>query len=303
MHKIEFEPSDKNCVICGSKQLFQFKANAFDAQTHVNIIECTSCNFAWQFPLGRTPQESVQFFEDAYKDKGKSQSEYFNPQKKYEIAKSEFEFLNELTTEGKNLLDIGAGAGIFAEVAADNGWNVVAIDPAIDIERLKNKSMIQAIKGSIDQIPENELFDVITLWDVIEHVSNPTEIILTASRYLKEGGWLVIETGNYKSADRVECGKNHWMYQLDHRWYFSPDSMKTILSSVGFSEFICSNKVHRPNWKDSAHYAGPSRGKLLKKFLLDPLHIFIHIKIYFNLLKAKKWSRSGIGIFTIAARK
>jgi SAM-dependent methyltransferase len=305
MSKIEFNPESNNCLICGSNKLSKFRAQAFDAASlsYVNIIECRNCIFAWQYPLGRTVQESVQFYEAAYKDKGQTQSAYFNPNLKCEIAKIELEFLESLPVKNRSLLDMGAGAGIFAEEAAANDWDVTAVDPAIDIGRIKENRKIKTYKGTTEQIPTGELFDVVTMWDVIEHTITPVELINNVKRYIKDGGWLVIETGNYKSAERLYGGACHWIYALDHRWYFSPESIKLLLIDAGFSEFIFPDKVLRPNWNGSINYAGPSTIHLLKWIVRDPFHLRLHLNKFFSLIRARGWEKSGFGIFAIAARK
>ena len=208
-----------------------------------------------------------------------------------------------LPVKEKKLLDIGAGAGIFAELAAKNNWFVTAVDNAIDIDRFKNNHMVRAIKGKVEQLTKGELFDIVTLWDVIEHSTNPVELIHCAKQYIKNGGWIVIESGNYKSADRLAGGISHWIYQLDHRWYFSPESIELLLKSSGFSGFKFSDKVLRPDWNGSVNYKGPSSLHVLKSIIKDPLHLTRNLSQYYHLTKAKKWDYSSMGIFTIAARK
>ena len=44
-------------------------------------------------------------------------------------------------------------------------------------------------------------YDIVTLWDVIEHVEDPLGLLISAMAHLRPGGWLVVETGNYQSAD------------------------------------------------------------------------------------------------------
>ena len=300
-----FDERSKTCLICGSDRLRSFRAKAFDASIgpYVNIVECRDCVFAWQHPLGRTEEQSVAFFEAAYKDNSKMRIEYFKESHKRDIAQLEIDFVASLLGRKGTLLDIGAGSGIFAEVATENNWDVTALDPAIDVDRLKNNPRIRAIRGRAEEIPEGELFDVVTLWDVIEHTTTPIELIDSAKRHLKEGGCLIIETGNYKSANRVNGGKSHWMYQNDHRWYFSPESMQHLLADSGFSNFVFCDKVLRPGWEGDVAYVGPSKAMLLKSIIKAPWRLPMHVSTHRRLTKAKEWDRAGIGIFTIAARK
>lgn len=305
MSVTELDSKSKYCLNCGSNNLCQFEAYAFDAtaSTPVSIVECNNCNFAWQFPLGRTENQSVEFFETAYADKGRENSNYFDEKEKREISLLEYQFVASLPVQGKKLLDIGAGAGIFAEVAAENGWCVTATDPALDTSRFKKNKSITAIKGMIDEVPEGELFDLITLWDVIEHATAPMALIDSAARHLRDGGWLVMETGNYRSAERVAGGKGHWIYQLDHRWYFSPESLENSLKKFGFSDFVHSKRVLRPGWDGDLNYPGPSRAQLISAILREPSNIRMHLVKYYQLLDARRWKNSGLDIFTIAARK
>lgn len=295
----------KVCLICGSDRLQSYKAHASDEKgtIYVNIVECNNCIFGWQYPVGRTEEQSIEFFETAYADEGRTQSVYFNPSRKREIAALEYEFISKLPVKGRTILDIGAGAGIFGEMAADNGWSVTAVDPSLDVSRLKKNPMIKAIKGTIENVPRREVYDIVTMWDVIEHSNNPVELIRSATQRLKNGGWLIIETGNYKSASRVNEGISSWIYQLDHRWYFSPESIKHLLTDAGYAEFTLSDKVLRPGWKGSDCYAGPSWVSLMKWIVRHPLQLRMHLSKYSCLIKAKDWELSGINIFTIAAKK
>ena len=305
MGPYELRSDSNDCLICGSDRIYRFKAQAYDttAAFQVNITECRDCTFAWQFPLDITEQQSIDLFESAYADEGKTQSGYFDPEYKIEIAKLELAFVDSLSINNKTLLDIGAGSGIFAEVAARNRWTVTAVDPALNINRLDNNPHIKAIKGTTDDIPQGELFDVVTLWDVIEHVTTPCDLISTAGRYLKEDGWLVIETGNYKSADRVSGGKDAWIYQKDHKWYFDPQSLQYLMEKSGFSEFIIAKKVLRPNWTGKVEFEGPSRLNLIKSIVKKPFSLLSHLDRHASLTRAKDWDMAGMGIFTIAARK
>ncbi len=304
MSTIQFKPQDRKCLVCGSDNLTMLQRIAADssAQCFVNIVECNDCIFAWQYPLGRTEEESVQHFNTSYEDAGKTRTDYFNPDRKRKIAELEFEFLSKLPAKGNQLLDLGAGAGLFAEVAAEKGYEVTAVDPAIQKDRILNIPTIEAIEGTIRDISDTEKFDIVTLWDVIEHIPDPLELLSDASSHLKKDGWLILETGNYKSKDRLLCGNRHWMYALDHRWYFAPESIVYLLKETGFSEFIFSEKALRPGWSGTVKYAGPSRFHLLKSIVRDPLHLANHFYNHSRLIKAKDWSMPGIGIFAVAAR-
>ena len=112
---------------------------------------------------------------------------------------------------------------------------------------------------------------------------------------------MIIETGNYKSTSRVLGGGEHWMYQLDHRWCFSFDSIKKLLLDAGFNEFSVPKTVLRDDVIDEINYRGPSRLLLFKSICRNPCNVLNLLKEYRNLVKASKWLMSSIGIFTVAA--
>lgn len=305
MKQESFDPASKYCPLCGSRRLRQYSAAAFDSvdSATVSIQECVTCSFAWQYPLGRSADESRVFFEGAYNETEQATNDYFDPRRKQQIAALELGFVAQLPTSGKTILDVGAGSGAFALTAAEADWAVTAIDPALDCARLAGRPRVRAIKGSLDNIAGDSTFDIVTLWDVIEHAADPVDLIAQATRHVKKNGWLVVETGNFKSADRILGGREHWIYQLDHRWYFSPESIAKLLGEAGLANLVFSPRVLRPDWKGGPHYAGPSRTSLLKSLIRTPLQFQEHLRRHAELLGAKTWEMAGISIFTVAARR
>lgn len=299
--KIKFQTyQDKKCPICLNEKLIKFKVNAYDSTNNekVDIVECHTCNFAWQYPLKRTPKESVCHFDQQYKDAGKTRSQYYNPELKKEIANIQLEYLSSLIEKPGRLLDIGAGSGNFALAAAEKGWTATALDPALQVGTTSN---INYVRGTMDDLDTNQKYDAITFWDVIEHVPDPLELIFSAMNLLKKNGWLVIETGNYQSLQRINARENHWIYQLDHKWYFSPDHLKKILCGMGLSEINMPQVVLRPR-KKVRKKIEPSIVKTVKETIKDPLGFTKHLDKYYQLKRVEKRKMSDVSIFTISGK-
>lgn len=301
----ELNCTSSNCVICGSGKLKKFRAFASDSEveTEIFINECRDCGFAWQYPRGRSVGESNGYFTDAYRfSSSASSANYFVPELRNATALLQIKLLENLTKGGTGkLLDIGAGAGYFARQAASNGWDVTVCDPAIN-KYAGFPDNIKLLENGTGEVP-SESFDVITMWDVIEHVESPMAMLYEAGRLLKRGGLLLIETGNYMCAERVSQGVRHWIYQLDHRWYFSPESLTQILSTVGLAEISCHKEVLRPHWIGEPDYPGPSRMMFLKEFIRNPIMISKFYNQYLGLYEARQWDNAGLNIFTLYARK
>ncbi|MCJ1381318.1 Hexaprenyldihydroxybenzoate methyltransferase, mitochondrial [Xylographa soralifera] len=108
-------------------------------------------------------------------------------------------------------LDLGCGGGIFAESAArlGNTASVTGVDPSAEVLRvaqeharqdpiLYQSGRLQYLNKSIEDlsVPQNveEQFDVLTLFEVIEHINQPAPFLQSCLPFVKPGGWLVLST-------------------------------------------------------------------------------------------------------------
>ena len=69
-------------------------------------------------------------------------------------------------------LAVGAGDGAFLQAAVDEGWEAMGLEPAAERNR-EDERGFRIIAGTVDDLNYAERYDVITLWDVIEHVDDP----------------------------------------------------------------------------------------------------------------------------------
>jgi 2-polyprenyl-3-methyl-5-hydroxy-6-metoxy-1,4-benzoquinol methylase len=310
MNPDSFKPNGTNCPFCLGKKLKKIAVKANDSEPkglEIQIVECIDCCFAWQWPIHRNRNESERYFEEEYSRK--KEDSYFDLDKRIEVSRLQVEFLNKLLPNGsKSLLDIGAGDGTFIKTAAEQGWHATGIEPAkveFDFDDDDSHGSAIMIQGQIGTLKKDKKFNVITMWDVIEHVNEPIDLIKEAIKYIESDGMLVIETGNYQSADRIVGKKEWWCYQLDHRWYFSPNILTNILIQLGFKQVIVSSKTLRPWWNLNADYISPSLFKLAKSSIKKPHKAVPQFRDYRSLKKAwKEWPQwVANGIFTLSAKR
>jgi 2-polyprenyl-3-methyl-5-hydroxy-6-metoxy-1,4-benzoquinol methylase len=136
---------------------------------------------------------------------------------------------------GRTLLDIGAHIGVFVEVARRAGWEATGIEPShwsVEMARQSGTELIEGTLASSD-LPENH-FDVVTLWDVIEHLSDPKTELGHVFRVLKPGGWVVIHTMNIESPFARLMGKKWPWFMEMHLYYFSERTLRCLLEKTGF---------------------------------------------------------------------
>ena len=136
---------------------------------------------------------------------------------------------------GKTLVDVGAYTGIFVEIAQKAGWNAIGIDPSKWAVENARKRGLNMICGTLEtsNIPHTSL-DVITMWDVVEHLTDPSSEICHSYNLLKPGGWLVLHTMNIDSLFARIMKKNWpWLMEM-HLFYFSPTTLTRLLKNSGF---------------------------------------------------------------------
>lgn len=295
---------ESECPFCGCNLLTRYHADAHDTDfpklNQVAITQCTSCIAAWQWPLQRTPAESVVEFLGAYDAQAKES--YFDPTKRASIAQLQREFvMAEVETTGR-LLDVGCGDGCFARIMAEQGWDVTGLDPALRCSvEAKN---LRLIRGTFSELPAGERYDAITLWDVIEHVEDPLKLIIEAYKWLAPNGVMIIETGNFQSSGRITEAQAWWNYQLDHRWYLSPPQLAQLMCSAGLADIKLADRVLRPWWKGTMDMPAPSRLNHFKAFVKRPHYFRRVFERYQELLAAYKgWGGwGGMEIMTLTGR-
>jgi SAM-dependent methyltransferase len=293
------------CPHCNTSLIRNFVANAHDVGLHsvkIGIMECRVCDFAWQWPVARTKQESIDYFQNEYSQK--TSNTYFDPVQRKKIAHLELEFLTTLVKTPGTLLDIGAGDGAFLQAAVDEGWKVMGLEPAAE-RSYEDEKGFRIIAGTVDNIGTGQKYDVITLWDVIEHVDDPRDLIAKCVSLLNIGGYLIVETGNYQSAERIASGSDWWAYQADHRWFFAPKILHSLMESAGLIDITYSDSVFRPWWKGKPGFSGPSRMIHIKSAIRRPGHAFKEWQKYRALQQcAQKWPHwGGLGIITLAGKR
>ncbi|NHZ72592.1 MAG: methyltransferase domain-containing protein [Aquificales bacterium] len=136
---------------------------------------------------------------------------------------------------GRSLLDIGAYIGVFVEEAQKSGWDAVGVEPSDWAAVEAQKRGLNIIVGTQDAPElEGKTFDVVTMWDVIEHVDSPAAEMAKAYHLLKPGGWFVMHTMDIDSLTAKLMG-GRWPWFMDmHMHYFSQKSMAQMLERNGY---------------------------------------------------------------------
>ncbi len=136
-----------------------------------------------------------------------------------------------------DLLDIGCSTGIFLNEMAKSGWDVTGVEPiSTAADQARKNYRLSVFEGTLQEIPlEENSFDVVTFWDVLEHTFSPLDQLKKTAQLLRPGGHLFLSVPNWKSPDRQLFGR-HW-HGYDpprHLYVFADETLIEMLKEAGF---------------------------------------------------------------------
>jgi 2-polyprenyl-3-methyl-5-hydroxy-6-metoxy-1,4-benzoquinol methylase len=220
------------------------------------IVRCEHCQLEFVNPLP-DPSAMQDLYQSEMVSEDPSQgyfSQYILERQKREKSYSKLYHsrlkLIETYKSGKgNLLDLGCGAGFFVKSAHERGWKGHGLEMLPEYVQYAHDSLDlqQVHQGSLDDaLPfQPETFDVVTMWDLIEHLRHPLACLEKINRATKPGGLLVIWTPNVKNSIFV---KEDWLsYRIkQHIYFFSRNSLEQLLHKAGYKiDSLKTNKAKK----------------------------------------------------------
>jgi len=217
---------------------FRYRTNGCD------IYRCESCGLGRAETSGFDPRAYYTggYFSGQCRD-GYSDYRAAEPILRREFARS-VEFVHRFCRGGK-LLDLGCAYGFFLK-EAHRYFDGSGIELAEEAAEHCRRSGLNVLSGVADEANMRRVghVDVITLFDVIEHLPHPHETLALCDRYLKPGGIIVITTGDFASPVARFAGVN-WrlMTPPQHLWFFTKESFRRMSASLGLSLERCDHPV------------------------------------------------------------
>jgi SAM-dependent methyltransferase len=197
------------------------------------VYRCRSCDVFFLNPAP-PPEVGRDYFAQAYADET-PQNMYFSDSFKERVSNLRLDLLAKYAPETERLLDIGCGKGQFVRLARGRGWDAwgVELDEGACQYAREHFGLDTVLNGSLETPALPGTFDVITLWDVIEHVPDPVQLLRDAAERLRIGGTIVVRTANIRSWAFDKHRARWWAFGSDHRFYFSPHSLGLAMNRAG----------------------------------------------------------------------
>ena len=229
----------KKCPWCNSEKAHKHLElkDYFLTQEAFEIWVCEDCGLLYTSPRP-VPEKIGEYY--------KSEAYYSHQENKIGLIPRIYESVKKVNLKHKvnlaigelekgKLLDIGCGVGDFLQQIESKGWQCTGIEPSEDAAKIA-KNRIQATIYKPEEIGnlQDETYDVITMWHVLEHVDDLRTEVEHLFRLLKKGGRLVIALPNYKSYDATYYQDKWAAYDVPrHLNHFDKQTIVNIFNTKG----------------------------------------------------------------------
>jgi len=223
---------DAVCTLCGSRS-----ARHVYTKSGFELVRCTGCGLVYvRNPPTRGELERQYSFASGYHtvfrsgDSAESRAH----------AERAAEFLRIVRRHGGQgrILDVGCSVGFFLERARADGWTTSGVEISNDTAELARRRGLDVVTGTLEQAAfPPASFDVVTMWDVLEHLKDPVATVATAASVLREEGLLALSTPNIdgifpRLSYRAAGWTGRWPHPEppSHLFQFSKETIARLLS-------------------------------------------------------------------------
>ena len=201
---------------------------ALDEYKDHYLVECRTCHFVFSQAIP-SQDELIAFYSGNY-----DRTSYFSPitEKRYNELLDQLEAFRNTG----RILDIGCGYGFFLETAKKRGWEVYGTEVSDEACQKCSEKGINMHCGKFENCDfENDFFDVVVSFEVIEHLYNPLEITTCAHRVLRKGGLFYLTTPNFNSYLRYRLKAKYDVIDYpNHLAYYTSITLRLLLEKAGF---------------------------------------------------------------------
>jgi len=216
------------------------------------IVCCQSCTLLYVSPTPSDAELAAHYQQLSYfeGDAGQGYRSYLEMEKALQPHfLRRLRYLEERLGRTGRLLDFGCASGYFLELAQQAGWQVTGVELSAEMAQVA-ANRIAAGGGQVFTTPDglgDQVFDVVTLWEVIEHLPRPVATLRTLAARLRPGGLLMLSTPNtaHWQAQRAPAA---WVgYRPpSHLLFFTPATLTQTLTAAALAQVRMMPVAPRP---------------------------------------------------------
>jgi 2-polyprenyl-3-methyl-5-hydroxy-6-metoxy-1,4-benzoquinol methylase len=231
----------EKCIVCGSSQFEPFLVckDYTVSQESFNILSCKSCGFKLTNPRPDNSVLGSYYKAESYVSHTNSKkgivNKLYHAVRNYTL-KSKIKLVSSYVSRG-TILDYGCGTGMFLNACNISGWEGYGMEPDDNARKMASEHGLNVFsdKAKVQNYITDKKFNAITLWHVLEHVTDMEETLSFFKSKLNPDGVLIIAVPNHVSYD-AHYYKEFWAaYDVPrHLHHFDLKSMTSLLEKAGF---------------------------------------------------------------------
>jgi 2-polyprenyl-3-methyl-5-hydroxy-6-metoxy-1,4-benzoquinol methylase len=227
----------EKCDLCGrinKKEIYKFE--------HWTLLQCNRCGLRWGSSNGSTPNVCSIYDRNYFNSENASKIGYKNYLQEEKVKTRSFNYwyrkIERISKKG-SCLDIGCAYGYSVKVAKNRGWHSYGIDISEHAVCMAKKENNNIKCVNYFKFNNNIKFDLITAWDVLEHMISPKKFLQKTINNLTGDGLIAITTPIYDFCFAKYYGQNWFEYKWpEHLYYFSRESLIEYFRQLNL-EIIC----------------------------------------------------------------
>jgi 2-polyprenyl-3-methyl-5-hydroxy-6-metoxy-1,4-benzoquinol methylase len=202
------------------------------------VVRCPSCGLAYTTPRLSPTALLQEIYDQSYwasaSPKEQGYADYAADEPLYlRTFRRRSRLLRPFARPPGRVLDVGCAAGYYLTVAREGGWEVAGVEPSQPIAALARERLpgAEIHVGDVMNAPfPAASFDLVTLWDVVEHTPDPVAFVQAAAALVKPGGILLLETQNVDSLfARLLGGRWQHYKHREHLYHFNPYTLRQLI--------------------------------------------------------------------------
>lgn len=279
----------ESCQLCGAHETkLVFEESPF------KVLRCADCEFVYVSPRYGEDEIHTLYDEEYWNSsspKTKGYANYADEAPLYlKTFRKRLRHVRRFVKPPARVLDVGCAAGYFLRVATEAGYDGYGVEVSAPIanEAIEALGADRIHVGMLDAVPDDERFakgsfDLVTMWDVIEHVPDPRDLLEQARAMLKPGGHLILETQNVDSRFATFLGpKWHHFKHEEHIYHFNPKTVRDVLGQAGFETLDLTSSYGGKYVSFGFIAERAARLNKVASVLLSPLSLMKRANVYMN---------------------
>ena len=237
MNTINNQLRPTSCLLCDSDPAKIFRRFS---KSGYAIYQCMNCGGLFVYPqISETELLSIygeDYFRRGNKYTFESANQYSDSTQKNDSQK--IAYLQRYQPTGR-LLDVGCATGGFLKIAQEAGYEIAGVEVSeYAVSAAREHLAADIFHGDVlsAHFPA-KAFDIVTLWDVLEHLRDPHVTLQEIVRILRPEGILCLSTGDASSFIAKALGKYwHLLTPPQHVFFYTPNSLRKILEQHGLTQ-------------------------------------------------------------------